>query len=220
MSSSATVRTTVLRGAAAARIPGVALDADLSLLRPLTPRMPATAADAEAAAAQIRAEASRVGYEDGFTAGQTAGHQAATAQTAETMARLESAIAAVTAATEGLATRQASAIADVEQHIATLAVSIAEAILGRELAAADAPARDALVHALRLAPKRVDVIAHVNPVDEATLGDVAGLAADRSITVVADPSIEPGGCVVQAGPCSIDAQITPALQRVREALGA
>lgn len=217
MSSNATVRSRVLRGAAAAGIPGAALDADLALLRPLTHL---SAADAEAAAEAIRAEAGRVGYEDGFAAGQAAGMAAGSAQTAAAVARLESALNAAETAAVALAQREAAGVAEVEQHIATMALAIAEAILGRELSAVDAPARSALVRALQLAPKRVDVVARVHPEDADSIGDISTLAADRAVTVIADPAVERGGCVVAAGPCSIDAQIGPALQRVREVLGA
>ena len=39
-----------------------------------------------------------------------------------------------------------------------------------------------------------------------------------TITVVADPTVERGGCVMTAGPTRIDAQIQPALDRVRQIL--
>lgn len=219
MSSEHGVRTRVLRGPAVAGVRGVALDADLSLLRPLIPMTPAAAADAEAATESIRAEASRVGYEDGFTAGQAAGIAEGQALTAAALARLESALLAVEAAAGDLTVRQAGVVADVERHVATMAVQIAEAIIGRELAALEAPAYDALVRALELAPKGVDVLARVNPADAAAIGDIRSLTAERSVTIIADGAVEPGGCIVDAGACRIDAQITPALQRVREVLG-
>ena len=219
MSSESGVRTRVLRGPAAAGIRGVALDADLSLLRPLMAMTPAAAADAEAATQSIRAEASRVGYEDGFTAGQAAGMAEGQALTTAALSRLETALQAVELAAADLAVRQAAVVADVETHVATMAVQIAEAILGRELAALDAPAYDALVRALQLAPKGVDVLARVNPADAGALGDISSLTADRAVTIIPDGAVERGGCIVEAGACRIDAQITPALQRVREALG-
>ena len=220
MSSDVTVRTRVLRGPAAAGIQGVSMDTDLSLLRPIAPPTHTTAVDAEAAAAAIRAEASRVGYEDGFAAGQAAGMEEGRAQAAALLERLASAITAAETAAQGLALRQADTVAAVEQQTVTMAVEIAEAVLGRELSSVDAPARDALVRALQLAPKRVDVIARVHPEDEASIGDAAALSPDRMVTVVADAAIERGGCVIDAGPCRIDAQVRPALQRVREVLGA
>ncbi len=219
MSSDVTVRGRVLRGAATAAIRHVALYTDLSLLRPLVPARPAAAADAEAAGAAIRSEASRVGYEDGFAAGQAAGLEASRAATAASLAQLESSNHALETAAAGLAARQAGVVADVEQHVVRMAVEIAEAILGRELKTFDAPARDALARALKLAPAQADVVARVHPGDAAALNDVSEFSIDRTVTVVADDTVEPGGCVVDAGPCRIDAQVAPALARVREVLG-
>ena len=42
------------------------------------------------------------------------------------------------------------------------------------------------------------------------------LVVDANVKVVSDPSVEIGGCVVDAGPCRIDAQVGPALRRARE----
>jgi len=41
---------------------------------------------------------------------------------------------------------------------------------------------------------------------------------EASVHVIADPSVEAGGCVVEAGPCRIDAQIGPAIERARALL--
>ena len=68
-------------------------------------------------------------------------------------------------------------------------------------AGADAPAGDAVVR--------------LNPADVATVGD---LTFGRELTIVADPSVEPAGAIVEVGACTIDAQIGPALARVRKAL--
>jgi flagellar biosynthesis/type III secretory pathway protein FliH len=38
------------------------------------------------------------------------------------------------------------------------------------------------------------------------------------VHVVADPSVEPAGCVVECDATRVDAQLSPALARVREVL--
>ena len=212
-------RTRVLRGAAAAKIRGAALDADLSLLRPIMP-MAQTAADVEEATRAMREEASRVGYEDGYTAGRTRAMADAREQLDAIGATAETVLRSLDAAAADLAARQAGVVADVEQTIAAMAVQIAEAILDRELRACDAPARDAVRRALQMAPERADAVARVHPDDLASLGDLTTLTADRTVSVVADPTIERGGCILDVGPCRIDAQIGPALRRVREVLDA
>lgn len=213
-------RTRVLRGAAAAAIRGVSMDADLSLLSPFNAGVVTSAEQAEEAARVIRQEASRVGYEDGYAAGVAAAADQTRAQQIDAAARIEAALAALEAAAADLAARQQIVVADVERDVAQVATSVAEAILRRELAVCDAPARDAMVRALQLAPPRVDAVARLHPDDAATVGSLAPIAHDRDVTVIADGSVERGGCVLEVGPCRIDAQITPALARVREVLQA
>lgn len=218
MSSEVAVqRTRVLRGAAAAKIRGASLDADLSLLRPIMP-LTQTAADVEDATRALREEASRVGYEDGYAAGRTRALADAREQLDAIAATAQSVLGALEEAAAALAARQASPVADVEHTVSTMAVQIAEAILGRELRATDTPARDAVQRALQLAPERADAAVRLHPDDLAALSDIAELAPDRAVTLVADPTVERGGCVLDVGPCRIDAQIAPALRRVREVL--
>ena len=220
MSSDPVPRTRVLRGPAAARIQGVAMDADLSLLRPILPPTAQTAQAAEEAARALREEASRVGYEDGYTAGRTRAMEEATAEIRTLSTGVASALSALESAATALTARQSVEIADVERSVTALAVQIAEAILGRELTACDAPARDAITRALQLAPPRTDATARLHPDDVTTIGELDAIAGDRTVTLVADPAVERGGCLLDVGPCRIDAQIGPALARVRAELGA
>jgi flagellar assembly protein FliH len=220
MSSDTVPRTRVLRGAAAARIRGVSMDADLSLLRPIVPPSAQTVQAAEEAAIALREEASRVGYEDGYAAGRTRAAEDAAAEIRALSAGVTSALNALESAAAALSAQQSVTVADAERHITAMAVQIAETILGRELAACDAAARDAITRALQLAPPRVDATARLHPDDIATIGDLESLAGDRTVTLLADPAVERGGCVLDVGPCRIDAQVGPALARVRKELGA
>ena len=213
----------VLRGVAAGGLRTAVIDADLTLLRPTSIHGSSPAASVEELQAmerKTREEAARVGYEDGFAAGRQEALAQGEVATQADRQRLEQALAALDAATGALRMQQDVIVADVEEQIVTLALSVAEAVLGRELVIAAAPARDALSRALALAPHGVTAIARLNPADAGTIGDVAGLAADRTVTIVSDESVEAGGCVLDVGPCRIDAQVAPALARVREALGA
>jgi flagellar assembly protein FliH len=69
-------------------------------------------------------------------------------------------------------------------------------------------------------PERGEVVVRVHPDDAAAAADadVPELSA-RGIRIVADPSIEPGGCVLDVGDCRIDAQLGAAAARMRAALG-
>lgn len=219
MSSDTVVaRGRVLRGADAARLVGATLDTDLSVRRvPSTPS-PGTHAPAELREAlrTAREEAARVGYEDGYEAGRSAAEADVLQRLEPARADLARATAALEAAARQLLERQEAAVADVERHVAELAVAVAEAVIGQELRTSPDVVSSAITRALQLVPQGVDAIVRVHPQDAA----VAPAAGDRRVTLVADAGIEPGGCIVDAGPCRIDAQIAPALARVREALGA
>lgn len=213
----------MLRGAAAVALRSAPIDTDLMILRPApagSGSAVATVEELEARQREARDEAARIGYEDGFVAGQREALAQAQAQAEQTEQAVHAALAALEAAAAHLHTQQSITIADVEQQTITMALSIAEAIVGHEVAAAQAPARDALVRALALAPRGIDAVARLHPDDAELIGDVTALAADRSISIVADASVESGGCILDVGPCRIDAQVGPAVDRVRKALGA
>jgi flagellar assembly protein FliH len=100
------------------------------------------------------------------------------------------------------------------------ALALAEAILGRELAVATDPGRDAIVRALAVAPVGPDgVVVRLHPLDRDRLGDLHDLALGREVTVVADATVAPGGCAATVGATDIDASVAAALARVRLVLG-
>ena len=99
-----------------------------------------------------------------------------------------------------------------------LALTIAAAVLQREVTLASDSGHDALVRAMTATPGRTTVIAHLNPEDCELLGDVEDVVPGCEITVIADPSIGRGECVLDAGPTRVDARFGPALERVRAVL--
>lgn len=219
MSSESMLRGRVLRGSDAAGIHGAALDTDLSVRR-IAASVPGelqAAPELTATVEQARDEAARVGYEDGYQAGLRAGEDELRRHIEPARERVNAALRALESAALQLGSRQEALVADVERHVASLAISIAEAVLGRELAAPGSGAQDAITRALQLAPSGADVVVRLHPDDAAALGDVTR-SGGQTVTVVADPAVEPGGCIADAGPCRIDAQIGPALDRVREVL--
>jgi flagellar assembly protein FliH len=221
MSTDLTTPARVLRGAAATAVRTAFIGADLSVVRPAlhSPASPGSTAEEIASfTEQAREEAARVGYEDGFAAGRREAVAQADLRNREAAAAVAAALAVMEAATAQLHQQQTVAVADVEQQIVATALQIAEAVVGRELQTAEAPARDALVRALALAPQRVSAVARLHPDDVATIDNLDVLNAERSVTLVADGAVERGGCVLDVGACRIDAQVGPALQRVREAL--
>lgn len=182
------------------------------------PRRPVTAPAMLGVAERIeaaRAEGHRRGYEEG--------HQAALAAIGarveeERQSRTASLERALTAAVSAIATQRVEAVAVAEVEVVTLAIELAEALLRRELALSAVVGADALRRALDLVPAGEDLVVRLHPSDAEHPGALQALVSDRQVRVVADPAVEPGGCLVDAGPCHVDAQIAPALDRARQVL--
>lgn len=173
----------------------------------------------EAAVAEGRA----AGFDAGFRAGHEAGLEAARAEqervASDHRARLASVLDAADAAVAAAMARLGEAMDAGARATVDAAFSIAEAIVGRELATATDRGRDAVARALALAPEGVEVSLRLHPDDAGDLG-ADDLLDGRAVTVVADPSVRPGDCVGEAGWTTIDARIGAALDRVRAVLEA
>ncbi len=110
-------------------------------------------------------------------------------------------------------------VSDLYAAAVPMAVQIAEVLVGHHLRVEDCAARDAVERALTDIPRGSDVTVHIHPDDtHLTPDSIADLAPGCAVQVVADPTVERGGCVVNIGDRTIDAQIGAALARVREVL--
>jgi flagellar assembly protein FliH len=156
------------------------------------------------------------GYDDGYQAGVAeglaAGQAAAAAECAAALARLEAAGQMLAEAAADLRRRQALELVGLEDSLARAAIDLAAAVVGREVEVSASPGADALARALALVPAGSAAVARLHPADAALLEDVSG------VTVIPDPAVEPGGCILEVGDSRIDAQLGPALDRDRAAL--
>jgi flagellar assembly protein FliH len=188
--------------------------------------LPLPGSDVEAEERNARVQgAVDAGYHDGYSAGhalgRAEGERSGFQQAhAEKLAALTSTSQALVAAIDQLRVRDALVLAEITDEVAQLALSVVEEVLGRELELAEHPVVDAIRRALALAPDRGTVIVRAHPDDAVMLGQIDALMPGRAAEVVADPAIELGGCVVEVGACTIDAQIGPAIERVRSVLSA
>ena len=208
---------------------GLSFDRAASPLDAELPGPPVTVDPVVAAAEEQR------GYDDGYRAGMAeglaAGRATMAAESVTATARLDELCRALDAAAADLRHRQALELSGLEDALARAAVDLASAIIGRELAVSVSPGADALARALALVPAGSVAVARLHPGDAAILADTgadtgtggAGLArgltgTPAAVTIIADPAVEPGGCILEVGDSRIDAQLGPALDRVRTAL--
>jgi flagellar biosynthesis/type III secretory pathway protein FliH len=108
---------------------------------------------------------------------------------------------------------------DFQQQVLSLAVALAEEIVGRELRTFDDVTIASVERALSLAPDRGDVVLRVNPVDLAAVLESAAVMGHRAgdVQIVADANVQRGGCTAVCGALRVDAQLPAVFERLREA---
>lgn len=176
----------------------------------------------EAVVAEAEERARGAGWEQGVREGREAARREAAEQLVDITRRRQQEWArtldALAVSTAALDARQGPDLDDIESRVARMAVEIAEVLLGRHLELGSWQALDAVRRALALAPRQSAAIVRLHPDSAQGLPDISGAMPGGSVTIVPDPSVEIGGCVVEAGNRTIDAQLGPALQRLREVL--
>jgi flagellar assembly protein FliH len=158
---------------------------------------------------RTRAAAWDTGYQDGLEQARLEAER----QSEQARSTLELAQLAL-----GEATRQAAASFDLERRrleagAVELAFSLTKAILSRELELSRSLGEEAITRALGESPPSTQLIVRLNPGDIETIGASNGV--DEATRIVADPSIGPGGCVLEVGTTVVDARIETALARIR-----
>jgi flagellar assembly protein FliH len=167
------------------------------------------------------------GIQEGLAEGMAQGIAQAQVTEASRQAGAESALHALAVAADELHARQAAAVVAVEAELVETALALVDALLGRELADPGGATRAALQRALALAPPDTTVTAVLHPDDLAALAPHGSGAramtwedpvTGRCVQLAGDERVERGGCVADAGDTHIDAQLGPAIARVRSAL--
>lgn len=203
--------TQVLRAGDAAQITLAPLDTDLrmaaSVMRSIDPSR------IEAAIEQGRTDGYAEGFDAGFEKGLAAGRSAAATEAADGRRRLATAVEAVKLAARDVTAAHALQLQSIEEQLVDAALALAEAVLGRELETSTSPGRDALARGLALAPAGAAVVARLHPDDALTIDGALDVDLGREIAIVPDPSVDKGGCIVEAGDARIDAQLSSALAR-------
>lgn len=159
----------------------------------------------------VRREAYEAGFRDGVESTERAAE-------AEVKSLNQRAVEAFRQAAGAMSAGRTSALAVAQRDAAELAFELTRALVGHELSVAANPGVDAVARALELSSPDTPVVVRLHPDDLVDASVLQPLVPDVEISVVGDPTVERGGCVMSAGPTRIDAQIQPALDRVRQIL--
>jgi flagellar assembly protein FliH len=162
-------------------------------------------------AGESQDSAHAAGYEAGYADGRREAEKEGRDSERAVLARVERAVAALRRSTDAARAAYEERAGELERVVPRFAFEL----FGRESELAIDPGRDAIVRALALDETTLPIIVRLAPDDAATIGELADLAPSRSLTVVADPAVEPGGALVEIGSTTIDSQLSPALERVR-----
>lgn len=167
--------------------------------------------EAGATKLEAEAEARRAAFEEGRRAGL---EEAMTSIAMRRAASLEQVCNRLAGAAEKVAQDRAAVLEEVVGDVAALAAELVETLVGA-VEWPETPAHAALAKALALAPEGPELVARVHPDAGLAEEDVTKLTARTGLRLVRDHTVDPAGCVVEVGSCTIDAQLSSALARVR-----
>lgn len=167
--------------------------------------------EAEEEQVVARAAAQAAGYEEGYTQGVAEGRAVG-----EQM--LVGGIEEVQAVLAQLSAERARLLLDAEHEAATLALAVAEKVIG-SLARTN---RELIIHTVNRALSELAITGpfalRVHPTDAAYLEQAwqapQTVDDEQSWKLIADPTIAPGGCVVLCGPASVDARLSSQLRTI------
>lgn len=170
------------------------------------------------------------GYAKGFSSGWAAGQkranreaqqerqviseQARLAEEARSEAYVD-AMDEIQAIADAVASRDNLVIDEMKSALMESAVTLAEALLGVELSEAETGAKAALKRALSMNDPKEIVSVHLNPQDVVTLHN---LGVESPVELVPDKELDPGDAVAYMPEGLLDARLSSAIRRAREAL--
>ena len=194
---------------------GAAVEGALPAVLGVDPEVARRAKDPGPSPAERLEEVRRQAFDEGYQAGVEAARREAEAAKAEAVRRGAEALRQAAAA---MAAGRANAIAVAQQDATALAIELTRTLVDHELSVSEDEVSATVRRALALTSPGEALVVRLHPDEVVAAETLAPLVPDCTVTVVADATVERGGCVVDAGPCRIDAQIEPALDRVRSLL--
>jgi flagellar assembly protein FliH len=154
-------------------------------------------------------ESVRLALKEAEARGYEAGMARARAETGAGLAALEERVKRLDAALNLLSRPLEQLDADIESELAQLALGVGKQLARRELRAEPAQVIAILRESLALLPATArEVRVHLHPEDAATVREHLSVpAVDRAWTIVEDPTLSRGGCVIHSQSSRIDARL-------------
>jgi flagellar assembly protein FliH len=154
-------------------------------------------------------ESARLALKEAETRGYDAGLARARADTSARLAALEERAKRLDAVLDLLARPLEQLDADIESELAQLALSVGKQLARRELRIEPAQVIAILRESLALLPAAArEVRVHLHPEDAATVREhLCAPTSERAWTIVEDPALSRGGCVVHSQSSRIDARL-------------
>ncbi len=186
-------------------------EAELPLLGPVQEKAHQIIADAEEKADEIKKEAEKEGYKMGVEEGKREG-------LSEVSSRLEEALETLNSAIK----ERKKIIKDAESEILRLALKVAEQIIRSEVSLHRDVCLNIVSEAISRVSDREQIIVKVNRDDLDTIKKYKDRIASlvdgvKSLSILEDSSVEPGGCVIESNLGFVDARIGTKLKAIEEA---
>ncbi len=175
-------------------------------------------------AEQARRQGHQEGHQQGLADGRKDGREQALAEAREEFKqKQQSLISALTELVNELNLRKRRLLSQAHKGLVSLAVSIARKVIKSVAEASPAVAEENVREAVKLTGSASDVVVRVHPEERESLELVAGqiieqFGQSKHVRLVADESVDRGGCVVQTEAGQVDGRIETQVSRIAEEL--
>jgi len=164
------------------------------------------------------------GYQQGLADGRKDGREQALVEAREEFKqRQESLISTLAEVVKELDLRKRRLLSQAHKDLVSLAVSIARKVIRSVAEASPAVAEENVREAVRLTGSASDVVVRVHPEEreflELLVGEIAEqFGQSKHVRLVADESVNRGGCVIQTEAGEVDGRIETQVSRIAEEL--
>ena len=137
------------------------------------------------------------------------------------LAEIRSARKALQQAVKKIQEIQGQFITEAQQQLVDLSIEIAKKVLMQEIQADRHQIDPIVTEALSRVPDRTDVVVHLHPDDLARCeqaGESDEASDKNTVSFVADPKVQRGGCLLQTSRGDIESSIDGQLEEIAQAL--